>query len=122
MHTVNVTPTVTLSTNDTAQATRDGRPVYAWSVTVGPSTWRGQDLCGPTCGPEPTERTMCATLAVFLGAALEGAAYERRTGRESDNADLFPSALLDALDGAGVDSDTIALLADEIRLDEAHAE
>lgn len=38
-----------------------------------------------------TEREGLETLMGFLGAAAEAYSYTMRTGRESDNADLFPA-------------------------------
>lgn len=87
----------TFEVEDTAQATRDGRPVYAWSCLVQGKTWNGEDLYGPAAGPEPSEEDMVRTLLHFVGAAFESRAYRLSTGREGENESLFPAEMLDAL-------------------------
>jgi len=116
---------VDFAVEDTSQATRDGRVVYRWTVTVTDSSfgggvllWSEADLHGPAAGPEPTPRAMLATLLAFVGAALDGREWERRTGLRSDNSDIFPADLLAALEAAEVNSDTLYLFEEAARADE----
>lgn len=72
----------------------------------------GNDLSGRTCDPHE----MMATLLAFLEAAGEAYAYTQRTGRESDNADLFPAAVAE---WAYMHSDDLAMARMELEGDEA---
>lgn len=97
-----------ISVEDTAQSTRDGRPVYRWTIvdTSTGETWTADDLNGPVLGREPSENEMLRTLCGFLSAALESRAYRERTGREGSNEDLFPA---DCLDWAESHADDISM-------------
>ena len=119
---------VDFAVEDTAQATRDGRAVYRWTVTVtdsgeggGSQLWSGADLYGPAAGAEPLPSAMLASLLAFVGAALDGREWERRTGLRSDNSDAFPALMLVALENAEVNSDTLAIFR-EMAVAEAEAE
>lgn len=72
----------------------------------------GDDLSGHTCDPHE----MMGTLLVFLEACAEAYAYTQRTGRESDNADLFPPAIAE---WAYLHSDDLAMARMELEGDEA---
>lgn len=56
-------------------------------------------------------QSMLGTLLAFLGAAAEAYDYERRTGRKSGNADLFPA---EVTEWASQNSDEISMLQYEI--------
>ena len=106
---------LTLSVEDTAETDREGRPRFAWSVTRPHGkvrAWRGDDLFGARCGPEPPERAMLGAFCGVLAAALEAKRYRERTGRTGENEALFPPSLLRALEG--VDPDELSLAADEL--------
>lgn len=101
----------TVAVEDTAQCNAHGAPRFRWTVVLdsGPS-WAAEDLHGPRCGPEPSEREMLGTLLGFLGAALESRDCRENTGRAGDNEDLFPAELLD---WAAEHSDEVGMLACE---------
>ena len=102
----------TVSVEDTAQATHEGRPVFEWIIVL-PSGVRhsATDLCGALMGPEPTEEEMLNTLFVFLGAAAESRQYRERGGREiidrDSNESMFPAPVVD---WASENSDEISIL------------
>ena len=54
---------------------------------------------------------MMASLCSFLGAAAEAYSYAMRTGRESDNADLFSQAVTE---WASQNSDELGMIACEL--------
>jgi hypothetical protein len=96
----------------------EGREVWSWTVAEDNGEQvvtlaTGEDLhtgVGMTGDPEQ----MLATLCVFLAAAAESANYAMRHGiplAETENGDLFPSAVLML---ASQDSDEIAMLAAEL--------
>lgn len=86
----------TVSVEDTAQADREGRPVFEWTISLDSGEeWSAEDLKGPVIGPEPSEEEMIPTLLSFLSAAIESREYRERTGRDGENEDLFPAELLD---------------------------
>ena len=71
----------------------DGRTQYEYFVDL---------PCGTEChaadlrsgvGQRPGLQEMFCTLLSFLGAAGEVVRYVEQTGRESENADLFPTAV-----------------------------
>ncbi|MGE3483456.1 MAG: hypothetical protein AB7L09_01865 [Nitrospira sp.] len=102
----------TVTVEDTAQNNREGRPVFEWTLKLDSGReWSESDLCGPVCGPEPSEEEMLGTFLSFLGAAIESRLFRERTGREGDNEDLFPA---DLLDWAAQHSDEISIVAIEM--------
>jgi len=96
-----------ISVEDTAQSTRDGRPVYRWTIVDASTgeTWTADDLHGCAWG-ERTDAEMLRSLCAFLSAALGSRAYRERTGRGGDNEDLFPA---DCLDWAESHADDISM-------------
>jgi hypothetical protein len=92
----------TIEIEYTAQCSRDGRPVYRWTLSLDSGlTWSDTDLYGPACGREPEEDEMLGTFLSFIGAALESRSYRERTGAggydpaDATNESLFPADLLD---------------------------
>jgi len=86
----------TVVIEDTGLATREGAPVFEWTVSLPDGRgWSAMDLHGPLAGPEPSEEEMTRTFFSFLSAACEAREYRERTGREGDLECLFPAALLD---------------------------
>lgn len=76
---------------------REGRPVYTYTIApndVAPLTLR--DLRGGCDDDHDTAAGMRA-LADFVGAYVESLEYSERTGRETENGDLFPSEYADFL-------------------------
>lgn len=75
----------------------DGRVRYRYCID-GPDglSYEGDDVrSGCQVG---TLRDGLSSLLAFLGACGESVAYTRRTGREGDNADLFPPAVAEWCD------------------------
>ena len=69
--------------------TRDGRQAYRYHIDTPTFEYSGGDLkSGVGNG---TLQSGLASLLAFLGAAAEAYSYTMRTGRESDNSDLFPA-------------------------------
>ena len=68
---------------------RCGRMTWRWFIDLADgSEFSEVDL---SCGANgATDQQMFATLLSFLGACGEGLRYQERTGRESENASLFP--------------------------------
>lgn len=94
------------------------RMAWRWTCTVVTpmveTEWTDNDLSEPACrtagkSEDDNDRDMLRSLLSFLGAAIEGAEYRARTGRESDNEDLFPAEMIDALRGLGVTSSDLAI-------------
>ena len=74
---------------------RDGRTIYGYSIRLDGlnPTHQGRDLKSGCQGG--TERDGLASLLSFLTAAAEAYGYTMRTGRESDNGDLFPPKIME---------------------------
>jgi hypothetical protein len=68
-----------------------GRTRYRYFVDVGKRSYKGSDLQSGVGGGDLQEGF--GSLLSFLSAAGEGYSYEQRTGRKSDNADMFPKWL-----------------------------
>jgi hypothetical protein len=66
----------------------DGKPAWRWYVDIGAIEFSDDDLAG-----WGDHREMLGALLSFLSACGEGRSYARRTGRESENADLFAPPL-----------------------------
>lgn len=99
----------TIEVEDTAQADREGRPVFGWTIRLDSGEeWSAEDLKGPAIGPEPSEEEMVGTLLSFLSAACESREHRERTGQDGENEDLFPAA---CLDWACQHSDEIGMMA-----------
>ena len=101
----------------TATLHGEGMSGWEWEIVTPTGTFTGADLHSPRMGTQGSDcfevsGNMRALLS-FLSAALDSLAYEQRTGRPGDCADLFDRDLLDALDSAGFDPDEIAMLAEE---------
>ena len=64
----------------------------------------------------PCEARALATLLGFLSAYAESVSWEARTGRESENASLFPESLRAAAEIVG--SDGFAMLAESVEIRE----
>jgi hypothetical protein len=86
----------------------EGRDVYQWYVDIPAGEFSAADLRSGVQGC--TLQKMFCSFLFFLGAAAEAVNYEKRTGRESDNADLFPPAVMswaaeydDELTGLAID-------------------
>jgi hypothetical protein len=88
----------------------DGKPVYGWSImdTSGVYGAGGSDLRLGSAS-EPNDAEAMRALLSFFGAWIESIQYERRTGSESDNDDLFPAALRPFAEC--LDADAVAMLA-----------
>lgn len=78
--------------------TSDNRPRWRYFIDINPpfpgyaGGYLADDLYGDVGGLHDTQDAMAALLS-FLGAAAEAYAYQISTGRESDNADLFPACI-----------------------------
>src|SRR5262245_33924311 len=74
----------------------DDRPVYRWRLSVaGEMVAEGADLRGG-CGAGVDELEMLRSLGGFLGVWREAHEYG---GADSENRDLFPPAVYDAVSG-----------------------
>lgn len=80
-------------------AGRTGRE-WRWTIRNGEQEWSDNDLCEPACGVRDSDSRetsgVLRSLFGFLSAALES--YP-----DGENADLFPSDLLDAMEGMAAD-------------------
>ena len=83
-----------------------GKPVWRYAIDADGLEYEAEDLAG-----WGNSREMLATLLTFLGAAAEAHDYELRTGRESDNGDLFPARVME---WAHQNIDEIAMAAYEL--------
>jgi len=80
------------------------RTRYRWTIDLpNGEEFEGDDLMSGSGGGSLQEGLL--SLLSFLGAAGEGLGYETRTGRKSDNSDLFPAAVVE---WAAQNSDEIA--------------
>lgn len=105
------------------ESDRPGERVYwRWTceVTINGigEIWTDDDLGAPMIGlrgDETTpERRMLGSFLSFLGAAMEGRSYREQTGRDSENEDLFPAGMLDALGAVDVSEDDVTLAGMEV--------
>jgi hypothetical protein len=71
----------------------------------------GQENSGADLAGWGDTQEMLATLLSFLGAAAESYAYRQRTGRDGENEDLFPAAVVE---WAYQNSDELSMLAMEL--------
>lgn len=71
-----------------------GRAVFRWTVSIPAGEFTGDDLRSG-CGVNMEERDGMESLLSFLSAAAEAYSYSQRTGRESDNGDLFPAPVME---------------------------
>ena len=90
---------------------REGRTRYAWSVLLPDGAEEAGDDLQSGCGGGNLQEGFGSLLS-FLGACAEAIDYQERTGRESDNADLFPPRV--AAWAADVGTDAFSMLALEI--------
>ena len=72
---------------------RDRRTRYEYFIDIGKREFRGDDLQSGAGGGGL--QSGLESLVSFLGAAAEALDYETRTGRASDNADLFPRPVVE---------------------------
>ena len=70
----------------------DGRDRYRWYIDLPDGSEHSAADLRSGCHGGGTQEMFGAFLA-FLGACADGYWYEQRTGRESENADLFPPAV-----------------------------
>lgn len=79
---------------DFLRVNNEGRAVFRWTVSIPAGKFSGDDLRSG-CGVNMAERDGMESLLSFLSAAAEAYSYSMRTGRESDNADLFPPEVME---------------------------
>lgn len=69
---------------------------FKWYIDTPIGEFSGTDFRGPACGDmDDFIRKSMESFLGFLDAFVEAIEYTRRTGRESENADLFPAELTD---------------------------
>lgn len=83
-----------------------GKTVWHWYVDGEGLEASGDDLAG-----WGDHRKMMGAMLSFLSACGEGLSYQERTGRESENADLFPR---DVASWCATHADELAILGLEI--------
>lgn len=81
------------------------RMVYRWYIDIPAGEFSEADLRSGCQGC--TYQEMFGTLLTFLAAAAESLQYQKRTGCESENADLFP---IPVVEWASAHSDEISML------------
>jgi len=86
---------------------KGNRLVYRWYIDIPAGEYSEADLSSP----RDDTQAMFGTLLAFLGACGEGCAYQLRTGRQSENADLFPAPVAE---WAYQHSDELGSLREEI--------
>lgn len=79
----------TISVEPSGGCNRDGKPEWRWHLDL-PD---GAEHSGAQLWGWGGSAEMLETLLAFMGACGEGLNYQARTGRESENADLFPPAV-----------------------------
>lgn len=96
-----------LSLEPKGRADRMGKPGWVWYIDFED----GREFTGSDLHGWGDTREMMGSLLTFLGACGESVNYRDRTGREGENADLFPAEV-----GAWAAqfSDEISMLALEI--------
>ncbi len=70
----------------------DGRDRYRWHIDLPEGEFSDDDLQSGCQGGSLTEGL--SSLLSFLTAAAESYSYRERTGREGENEDLFPAAVV----------------------------
>ncbi len=88
-----------------------GKAAYRWYIDLDGEEYSAADLCGH----EPLQ-AMFGSLLCFLSACGEGVNYQERTGRDSENADLFPPSVAE---WAAANTDELDMLRCEIEETEA---
>jgi len=79
----------TISVEPAGGCNRDGKPEWRWYLDLPDGAEHsGAELWGWGGSAE-----MLETLLAFMGVCGEGLNYQTRTGRASENADLFPPAV-----------------------------
>jgi len=87
---------------------RDGRVRYRWTIDLPDgSEHTGDDLQTRSASLQ----SAFGDLLSFLGACAESVAYTRRTGRKTENAELFPAPVAEWADSC---SDELSMLRYEI--------
>lgn len=86
----------TISISPTPRRGRDGKPEWNWFVDL-PD---GREFSGAELWGFGDAGNMLETLVSFLAACGESVAYSRRSGRDSENANLFEPALAEWCDSA----------------------
>jgi hypothetical protein len=94
---------------DYGGTTVDGRQQYLWYVDIDGQEFEGDDLASGVGGGSLQEGL--SSLFSFLSAFAESVDYSARTGRDSENADLFPAGLAD---WASENSDELSMLSIEL--------
>ncbi len=93
----------------------DGRTRYRWFIDLGDDyngdDFEGDDMQSGTQGG--SLQSGLESLLSFLSAFGESVAYTRRTGRPSDNADLFPAGLAEWADSNSDELSTFAMELEE---------
>ena len=78
-----------ISVDPTTETDHCGKPIWNWYIDSREfGEYEGSDLAGWGNAGE-----MLGTMLTFLGAFAEAVNYETRTGRETENSDLFPDGL-----------------------------
>ncbi len=87
--------------------------VYRWYIDMpGGAEFSDDDLGSPGRGTDAeNDQRMFAAFLDFLTACGEGLRYQESTGRESENADLFPPAVAE---WARANSDELTMLREEV--------
>lgn len=89
--------------------TRDNRDRFDYWIDFDGQEVFGSDLCSGVGGC--SLQSALASLLSFLGAFAESIGYETRTGRDSENSDMFPAILRD---WAYLHAEEFSILEDEI--------
>lgn len=76
---------------------KDNRMVYRWYVDIPAGEFSETDLESPYLrkGDAANDQEAFGSLLAFLIAVADGLDYETRTGRESENTDLFPRPVVE---------------------------
>jgi len=91
-----------------------GRTRFQYHIDLNGSEYSADDIQSGCQGGDL--QSGLSSLLSFLAAAAEACYYEQSTGRESENADLFPS---DIVQWASENSDELSILACEIEESES---
>ncbi len=91
------------------RTSHDGRDVFRWTIDLDGAEYSAADLKSGCQGCSTQQ--MFGTFLAFLSACGEGVNYQSRTGRESDNADLFPPSVAE---WAAAHTDELSLLCCEL--------
>lgn len=104
-------PGGSLSVEPSGDHDRMGKPQWFYAIDVDGWSEKGADLYG-----WGDHREMVGTLLSFLSAAAESYNYRMRTGRPSENEDLFPARVVE---WAHQHSDELSTIQFEIEDDDA---